>query len=203
MKKPAVEFWGSATERKGCPKDSLPQVAFVGRSNVGKSSLINTLVQRKGLVKTSSSPGKTQLINFFVVNGNFYFVDLPGYGYARVPKAVQEKWGPMIEGYLLDNPNLKAVVLLLDIRHQPTAEDIKLSNWLIYHKIPVLYVVTKADKVGTMQQKQRVKLISAALAAGGDASFVLMSSHTGDGKDTLWAVINQMLKNTTNSLFSA
>ena len=127
--------------------DGLPQVAFVGRSNVGKSSVINSLAGVEGLVKTGKKPGKTTEINFFLINRQFYFVDLPGYGYAKVPEEIRKKWGPMIEGYLSNRKDLKAVVFILDIRHLPTEDDKRMKEWLDYYKIPVIYVATKADKV--------------------------------------------------------
>lgn len=195
MSRVSVEFWGSAVERTKCPKDGLSQVAFVGRSNVGKSSLINTLIGRKGLVRTSSVPGKTQLINFFKINNRFYFVDLPGYGYAHVPKAVKEKWGPMIEGYLLENENLRAVIVLLDIRHLPTKEDIRIQQWLEHHGIPSLFAVTKADKVTRGRRQQKLKVIATILGVADHARFFLFSSETGEGKAPLWGGINRMLEN--------
>ncbi|MDH4101416.1 MAG: ribosome biogenesis GTP-binding protein YihA/YsxC [Nitrospirota bacterium] len=195
MSRKSVAFWGSAVDKNGCPKDRLAQIAFVGRSNVGKSSLINTLLGRKGLVKTSSVPGKTQLINFFKINERFYFVDLPGYGYAHVPKAVKEKWGPMIEGYLLDNEPLRAVILLLDIRHQPTVEDMRMHQWLEHHRIPSLFAVTKADKLSRGQRQQRLRIIATALGVQDPARFFLFSSETGEGKAALWGAISRMLEN--------
>src|SRR5512142_661190 len=151
MKILSAEFVTSAAGPKQFPIDKRPQVAFAGRSNVGKSSLINALLNRKSLVKTSATPGKTQLINFFVINDSFYFVDLPGYGYARVPQAVTDTWAPMIEGYLKKSPDLRAVVVLLDVRREPDERDIRLLDWLRQYHIPAIYALTKADKLSRQE----------------------------------------------------
>ena len=147
MKILSAEFVTSATRPSQYPPAELPEVAFVGRSNVGKSSLINTLVNRKHLVKTSSTPGRTQLINFFDINDNLTFVDLPGYGYARVPAAVRKKWGPMIETYLSTRKTLKGVVIILDIRRLPREEEQNLIQWLAHFSICGIIVLTKTDKL--------------------------------------------------------
>ena len=135
----SAEFVTSAVKPSQYPLAILPEIAFAGRSNVGKSSLINTLVNRKRLVKTSSTPGRTQLINFFIINGSIGFVDLPGYGYAKVPKSVKKNWGPMIETYLSERKTLKGVVLIIDIRRIPRAEELNLIDWLDYYKIPKIF----------------------------------------------------------------
>src|SRR5262249_16972502 len=147
MKIATAEFLASAVAPAQYPRQPLPEVAFAGRSNVGKSSLINTLVHRKNLVKTSATPGKTRAINFFVVNQRFLFVDLPGYGYAKVPRAVQASWRPMVEAYLRQRTTLRAVVHIVDLRHPPTAQDQQLRSWLLHHGIYVVTVATKADQV--------------------------------------------------------
>ena len=150
----SAEFVTSATKPSQYPAAGLPEIAFAGRSNVGKSSLINVLVNRKHLVKTSSTPGRTQMINFFDINGNLTFVDLPGYGYARVPEAVQKKWGPMIETYLSGRRTLKAVVVIMDIRRTPREEEQNLIAWLKHYSIAKILVLTKADKLSKTKQKQ-------------------------------------------------
>lgn len=189
MKINSAEFVRAAVDRGGWPKDGLPQVAFAGRSNVGKSSLINSLVNRKGLVKTSSTPGKTREINFFLINGGLYFVDLPGFGFARAPGRVQAGWGPMIEGFLLESPNLKLVVFLLDMRHEPGKNDLVMHRWLAENGVPTAYVATKADKISRGNRAKHIKAISDGLNVGPD-EIIYYSSVTGEGKSRLWDVIS-------------
>jgi GTP-binding protein len=148
----SAEFVTSATEPSHYPPAALPEIAFAGRSNVGKSSLINKLVNRKQLVKTSSTPGRTQLLNFFLINKAFHFVDLPGYGYAKVPVPIRKKWGPMIETYLSTRNTLKGVVLIIDIRRIPGSEERNLIDWLNHFKIPMVPVLTKSDKLSKTNQ---------------------------------------------------
>src|SRR5215470_169110 len=147
MKISTATFVASAVSPAQYPRQPLPEVAFAGRSNVGKSSLINILVHRKNLVKTSATPGKTRAINFFLVNQRFLFVDLPGYGYARVPREMQASWRPMVETYLQQRTTLRAVVHVVDLRHAPTPQDQQLRSWLLHHGIHVVTVATKADQV--------------------------------------------------------
>jgi GTP-binding protein len=163
MKILSAEFVISAAAPKQFPIDKKPQIAFAGRSNVGKSSIINSLLHRKNLVKTSSTPGKTQLINFFTINERFYFVDLPGYGYARAPEAVTDTWGPLIEGYLKDTPGLVAVVVLLDSRRIPDERDKHLIAWLQQYSVPAIYALTKIDKLNQQEAERARKTIGAAL----------------------------------------
>jgi GTP-binding protein len=192
VKVTSAEFLKAAVDRKGWPKDGLPQVAFAGRSNVGKSSLINNLVNRKGLVKTSGTPGKTREINFFTINGSFYFVDLPGFGYARVPGRVQSDWGPMIEEYLLGSRELKLVVFLLDIRHEPGNYDMVMNRYLKENNIPAAYVATKADKISRGNRMKHIGVMARALGiAPGD--IIEYSSQTGEGKARLWERIGSGL----------
>ena len=192
MKVASAEFLKAAVDRRGWPKDNRPQIAFAGRSNVGKSSLINSLLGRKGLVKTSSTPGKTREINFFVINGGFYFVDLPGYGYARVPGRLQSAWGSMIEDYILESPDLKLLLLLLDIRHEPSRDDVLMREWLTENGVPVAYVATKADKIARGSRRKHLKIISDALGMKID-DIIEYSSHTGEGKPRLWETISSRL----------
>jgi len=180
-----AEFVTSAVKPGQYPEANLPEIAFAGRSNVGKSSLINTLVNRKRLVKTSSTPGRTQLINFFIVNQSFYLVDLPGYGYARVPAAVKKKWGPMIEGYLKERASLQAVTLILDIRRNPGDEERNFIDWLHLYRIPVILVLTKADKLSKNKQNKQVSLICRALEIERD-QVTLFSAKSRLGKAGLW-----------------
>jgi GTP-binding protein len=190
----SAEFIKSATEPAHYPEGALPEIAFVGRSNVGKSSLLNTLVRRKNLAKTSNTPGRTQLINFFLINDRYIFVDLPGYGFARVPEAVRRNWGPMVETYLKERPNLRLVVLILDIRRDPSVQDLDLLGWLDAYRIPVLPVLTKTDKLSKNQVQRRARLIEEALKteAGREARPLLFSAKTGEGKDALWSGIETL-----------
>ena len=159
MKIHSAEFLLSASTKRQFPAETLPEIAFAGRSNVGKSTLINSLLNRKKLVKTSSTPGKTQLINFFKVNDKFYFVDLPGYGYAKVPESVRRKWKNLVEAYLSDRKTLRNVVLIIDSRHNPTKQDRQLLEWLKYFQRPSLIVASKIDKLKRGQVKNYLQKI--------------------------------------------
>jgi len=193
----SAEFITSATKPSQYPPAKLPEIAFAGRSNVGKSSLINTLVNRKHLVKTSSTPGRTQLINFFNINETMVFVDLPGYGYARVPQAVRKKWGPMIEAFLSKRKTLKGVVVILDVRRTPKTEDLDLIRWLDYYDIASILIITKADKLSKNKQlKQQAAILQALAVDKQDA--VLFSAKTRLGRDAVWKAILNLLEN--NSL---
>jgi len=192
MKILSAEFVISAVGPKQFPQDSKPQIAIAGRSNVGKSSVINALLHRKNLVKTSQTPGKTQLINFFIINESFYFVDLPGYGYARVPYAVTDAWAPMIEGYLKNAPRLSAVIVLLDSRREPDERDVRLIEWLRQYDIPVIYTLTKIDKLNRQETDRARRSISAALGIAD--GLVLTSAKSGQGIKELWGVIVKKIK---------
>lgn len=189
MKIVTVEFVKSATSPSGYPRESLPEVAFAGRSNVGKSSLINALVQRKRLARTSNTPGRTQLINFFNINDELLFVDLPGYGFARVPEAVKREWGPMVETYLRERDCLKLVVLILDIRRDPSAEDLALKSWLDFYGRRTLFVLTKMDKLSRGESKKRQRAVKELLNL--DAAPILFSAKTGLGRDSVWEAIQR------------
>ncbi len=189
----SAEFVTSAVKPPQYPPAQWPEIAFAGRSNVGKSSLINTLVNRKRLVKTSNTPGRTQLVNFFLINKSVYFVDLPGYGFAKVPLAVKKKWGPMIETYLSQRPTLKGVVLLIDIRRMPGIEETNLLAWLAQYGIAVLPVLTKADKLSKINQKKQRQAIAAALGLTADR-LILFSAKTRQGKEALWEQIDMALE---------
>ena len=184
----SAEFVTSAVRPQQYPPADLPEFAFAGRSNVGKSSLINTLVSRRKLVQTSSTPGKTRLINFFRVNGALMFVDLPGYGYARVSEEERLKWRPMIEKYLSSRENLKAVVLILDIRRTPNEEDAQLLNWLARREIATVLVVTKTDKLSKTSQAKQLKIIAGALETDPE-ELVLFSAKSRQGRDVLWRTL--------------
>lgn len=174
------------------PAGDLPEIAFAGRSNVGKSSLINVLVNRKNLVRTSSTPGRTQCINFFEVNGRLMLVDLPGYGFARVPVAVKKQWGPMMETYLSSRNCLCGVILILDIRRTPCAEDKSLLQWLERFSIPSIPVITKCDKVSKNEKARQTEMIAREL--GIDKSrFTYFSALSKEGKDALWGKIAEIM----------
>ena len=187
-----AEFITSAVKSEQYPPPEYPEIAFAGRSNVGKSSLINKLVNRKRLVKTSATPGRTQLINFFLVNEALSLVDLPGYGYAKVPAAVKRQWGPMVEAYIANRSCLKAVVLLMDLRRSPRAEEFNLMDWLHHHKVPTILVLTKADKLSKTKQQKQCR--NAADILGVDMEdLLLFSAKSGKGKEALWELIEQVL----------
>ncbi len=183
----SAEFITSAVNPKQFPGDKKPHIAFAGRSNVGKSSLINALLHRKKLVKTSATPGKTQLINFFLINDLFYFVDLPGYGYAKVPHAVTDAWAPMIERYLKETPGLAAVVILLDIRREPDKRDLRLMEWLKQYDIPAITALTKIDKLNRQETEQSRKKILSILET--EETLIHTSAKTGSGIKDLWKSI--------------
>ncbi len=184
----SAEFVTSAAKPAQYPAAFLPEIAFAGRSNVGKSSLINALVNRRHLVKTSSTPGRTQLINFFNINGQIVFVDLPGYGYAKVPAAVRKTWGPMIETYLRGRKALKGVVIIMDIRRIPGQEELNLFGWLKHYSIAGICVLTKTDKLPKSKQVQQHNRIAEALEMD-KKDFILFSAKTRRGRDTLWNAI--------------
>jgi GTP-binding protein len=192
MKISSTEFIKSATKPGNYPPAELPEIAFAGRSNVGKSSLINVLVNRRSLVRTSSTPGRTQLINFFDINGTFNLVDLPGYGYAKVPLSVKKAWGPMIRTYLESRETLKAVVFILDIRREPRVEDVQFLDWLEEFGVPTIPVITKIDKVNRSQREKQIKQIVEATGLPRDA-FTLFSALSKDGKDDVWELIEAVL----------
>ena len=181
----SVEFIKSAANVKDFPKLPYPEIAFAGRSNVGKSSLINALIHHKKVARVSSTPGMTQLINFFTINKKLTFVDLPGYGYAKVPKKVKAKWGNMVEGYIKNRPQLKAVIAILDIRHVPTDMDINLFKWLEDLNIQIIPVATKADKINRSQLNKQVKIINEKLLLS-EKVLIPFSAKTRLGVKELW-----------------
>ena len=188
----SADFVKSAVKPSHYPPAILPEIAFTGRSNVGKSSLINTLVNRKRLVKTSSTPGRTQLINFFNINNAFSFVDLPGFGYAKVPESIKRTWGPMVETYLTSRKTLKGVVLIMDIRRMPGTQELEFIEWLRYHAIPVILILTKADKLSKSKQMNQHIAVTKSLGIDRD-DLILFSAKTRMGKDATWAAIEQLM----------
>ena len=179
----------SAANKSHYPQDDLPEVALAGRSNVGKSSFINTLLERKNLARTSSKPGKTQLLNFYTIDDKLRFVDVPGYGYAKVSKKERERWGKMIEEYLVSRENLRSVVSLVDMRHLPTADDIQMYDFLKYYEIPVILVATKADKIPKGKWNKHESDIKKALHFDTQDTFIVFSSVSKNGFDEAWDAI--------------
>ncbi len=192
MKIKTVEFIKSAVQTAHYPEYDFPEIAFAGRSNVGKSSLINTLIQRKNMVKTSSKPGCTQLINFFLVNEDLSFVDLPGYGYAKVSKKIRAQWQPMIERYLSHRKSLLGLVLLIDIRRDPAKEEFDMIEWLESNKKPYLVILTKSDKLSkTKQEKRRIAICSQI--DRDKSGVILFSSKTKKGRETILNEIESLI----------
>lgn len=172
------------------PENDKPEVAFVGKSNVGKSSLINSLMNRKALARTSSQPGKTQTINYYNINDSLYFVDLPGYGYAKTSEAIREKWGKMVENYLMKSKRLKVIFLLIDIRHEPANNDKSMYEWIVYHGFLPVIVATKLDKINRSQIQKHIKMIKDGLGTGPEAKIFPFSSLTKQGKEEIWEYID-------------
>ena len=175
------------------PENDKPEIAFAGKSNVGKSSLINGLINRKALERTSSQPGKTQTINFYNVNNDLYFVDLPGYGFANVPQSVKEKWGKMIENYLKSSKMLKAVFLLIDIRHDPSKNDKEMYDWIVYNGYEPVIIATKLDKIKRSQIDKQIKAVRTGLNAKKETIIIPFSSVTKQGRDEIWQTIESYL----------
>ena len=192
MKILSAEFVTSAVKSDQYPALRLPEIGFAGRSNVGKSSLINVLVNRKRLVKTSSTPGRTQLVNFFDINETMTFVDLPGYGYAKAPKRVVREWGPMVERYLMERRSLKGVMLLIDIRRSPRVEEFNLIEWFHAHGIPFRVVLTKADKFSNNKRQGNVARIAKELGVK-SSELIPFSTLSRNGRDEVWEAISDLL----------
>ena len=174
------------------PVTGRPEVAFAGKSNVGKSSLINGLMNRKALARTSAQPGKTQTINFYNINDLMYLVDLPGYGYARVSPAEKEKWGKMIEDYLHNSRDLKAVFLLIDIRHEPSANDRQMYEWIVHNGYEPIIIATKLDKIKRSQVQKQVKMIKEGLKLRPGSLLIPYSAQTKQGREEIWALIDEL-----------
>ena len=176
------------------PDNIQPEFAFAGKSNVGKSSLINALMNRKSFARTSSQPGKTQTINFYHINDAFYYVDLPGYGYAKVAVEVKAKWGKMIENYLKKSPVLKRVFLLIDIRHEPSANDKTMYEWIVYNGYQPVIIATKLDKINRSQIQKHVKMLRTGLGVGSEVTIIPFSAETKQGRDEIWELLEKEME---------
>jgi GTP-binding protein len=189
-----LDFLGPQLTRGGWrPPETLPEIAFAGRSNVGKSSLLNTLLRRKALARVSNTPGRTRQINFFSVNKQFVLADLPGYGYAKISKERKAEWRPLIEGYLKSSALLAGVVLLLDVRHDPSPDDMQMLDFLADVGVPTIVVATKTDKLGAVVVAEKLKTLADTLGLDPE-QLVAFSSRTGDGRDTLAIALNELLE---------
>ena len=174
------------------PENTRPEFAFAGKSNVGKSSLINALMNRKAYARTSSQPGKTQTINFYNINDTLYYVDLPGYGYAKVTQEAKAKWGKMIENYLHKSPMLKCVFLLIDIRHEPSVNDKTMYDWVVFNGYQPVIIATKLDKIKRSQVQKHLKMVRQGLGIGQDVTVIPFSAETKQGREEIWALIEEM-----------
>lgn len=193
MKINSVELSISAVRQSQYPTDNKPEFLLVGRSNVGKSSFINSIIERRNYARTSSKPGKTQTLNFYNVNNNFYLVDVPGYGYASVSKERQQKFGMMIEEYLTNRENLKEVFLLIDFRHKPTNDDLLMYNFLKYYDLSVTIILTKVDKIGRTLREKQLQLIKDTLNIKEEDKYILFSSTTKLGKNDVTSIIDKIV----------
>lgn len=176
------------------PENNKMEIAFAGKSNVGKSSLINGLLNRKSLARTSASPGKTQTINFYNVNDNLYFVDLPGYGYAKVSVEIKAKWGKMIERYLRQSKQLKTVFLLIDIRHEPSGNDQNMYNWIVENGFHPVIIATKSDKIKRSQLQKQLKMIRTVLKVPSGTVLIPFSAETKQGREEIWSYIESLME---------
>ena len=176
------------------PENLLPEIAFAGKSNVGKSSLINGLMNRKALARTSAQPGKTQTINFYHVNDAFYLVDLPGYGYAKVSVELKEKWGKLVERYLQESKQLRAVFLLIDIRHEPGANDQRMYEWIVHQGYDPIIIATKLDKINRSQVQKHLKIVRSGLGAKPETRILPYSAITKQGREEIWDLMEELLE---------
>src|SRR5581483_5995239 len=190
MKVTKSEIVISAVKPAQYPEGDLPEIALAGRSNVGKSSFINRMINRKSLARIYSKPGKTQTLNFYIINDVMYFVDVPGYGYAKVSKSEREAWGKMIETYFTGRDQLKAVVMIVDLRNPPTSDDVMMYDFLKHYEIPVIIIATKADKIPKGKWQKHLKVVKETLDIEKGDIVVLFSSETGLGKDEAWKAIH-------------
>jgi GTP-binding protein len=190
MKMTSAQFLKSALQEADWPRDKLPEVAFLGRSNVGKSSLMNSLLGVRGLARTSSTPGRTQLLNFYLINGKIRFVDLPGFGYARAPKAIKSEWSTAAEHYLANREQLVLSIHIVDSRHEPSKQDLQLHEWLVHHHKPHLIVATKSDKLSNNELRRNIDRVARALNTD---EVIIYSATKRRGRDQLWGAIEKSL----------
>jgi GTP-binding protein len=194
MKVNSADIVISAASKKQYPKEPIPEIALAGRSNVGKSSFINRMIQRKNLARTSSRPGKTQTLNFYIINEKFHFVDVPGYGYAKVSKKERAKWGEMMEEYFAEREQVRATALIIDVRHKPTEDDQLMYDYLKHFELPVMVIATKLDKIKKGQRKKQLKMIYDVLEMEEEDALIPFSAETGEGKDVAWRTMLSHLK---------
>lgn len=193
MKITKAEIEISAVKKEQYPKTNLPEIALAGRSNVGKSSFINQIIGRKNLVRTSSKPGKTRTLNFYLINDAFYFVDVPGYGYAKVSKREREKWGQMMEEYFETREQLQLVVLIVDLRHEPTREDIQMVEYVNYLNIPLLIVATKLDKIPKTKRERNINQLKKTFSTNEQIQVIPFSAVTGENKELVWEALENYI----------
>ncbi|ULT55855.1 ribosome biogenesis GTP-binding protein YihA/YsxC [Neobacillus drentensis] len=193
MKVVSSEIVISAVKPEQYPETELPEFALAGRSNVGKSSFINKMLNRKGLARISSKPGKTQTLNFYLINEILHFVDVPGYGYAKVSKSERAAWGRMIETYFTTREQLKAAVLIVDLRHPPTTDDVMMYDFLKHYGIPCVIIATKADKIPKGKWQKHLKVTRETLELDKNDQIVVFSSETGEGKDQAWSILHSYM----------
>lgn len=193
MKVTKAEIVISAVKPEQYPSEPWPNFALAGRSNVGKSSFINKMLNRKNLARTSSKPGKTQTLNFYNINDLLYFVDVPGYGFAKVSKTEREAWGKMIEKYLTTSDKLRAVIQIIDLRHKPSEDDQLMYNFCKHYDIPVIIIATKADKIPKGKWEKHLKVVKETLSVDPNDPLIIFSSETGKGKDEAWSTIKQYM----------
>lgn len=194
MKVTSADIVISAVRPAQYPVEDLPEFALAGRSNVGKSSFINKMLNRKNLARTSSKPGKTQTLNFYIINGMMHFVDVPGYGYAKVSKSEREAWGKMIETYVTTREQLKAVIQIIDLRHPPSKDDCLMYDFLKHYQIPCIVIATKCDKIPKSKWQKHIKIVKETLDLEEGDPIIMFSSETGEGKDKAWATLESYMK---------
>ncbi|OIK14368.1 GTP-binding protein [Bacillus sp. OV322] len=193
MKVTSADIVISAVKPEQYPGEQLPEFALAGRSNVGKSSFINKMINRKNLARTSSKPGKTQTLNFYIINDSLHFVDVPGYGYAKVSKSERAAWGKMIETYFTNREQLRAALLIVDLRHPPTKDDIAMYEFLKHYDLPRIVVATKADKIPKGKWQKHLKITRETLGLDKEDELILFSGETGEGKEKAWGILSKYM----------
>ncbi|MFD0047813.1 ribosome biogenesis GTP-binding protein YihA/YsxC [Actinomycetes bacterium NPDC127524] len=193
MKVTSADIVISAVKPEQYPGEQLPEFALAGRSNVGKSSFINKMINRKNLARTSSKPGKTQTLNFYIINDSLHFVDVPGYGYAKVSKSERAAWGKMIETYFTNREQLRAALLIVDLRHPPTKDDIAMYEFLKHYELPRIVVATKADKIPKGKWQKHLKITRETLGLDKEDELILFSGETGEGKEKAWGILSKYM----------